>query len=687
MRKKMMKNAACRSPALCSILSIGVLIGLMLVSCAPKKPVETAPEGLEPSKEILAEVDRTLAEGRALEALALLDDLLRRAPDGPAADEALLKRGGIRQQLGRLEDAKKDYLLLLRKFPNSPASVDALLGLVEIFYGEGDYGQVLSTAAQVMQRPASTGQIFRLYVLLGDTHVALEDPKDAVLFYAMAGQQAAVEQKGQIRTRMKQAVRQLTTPEIETLLGRVEDPLAVGYLLHQLALNQTESDNFEAAVEALNRFLERFPDHEYAPDAEALATEINSSYSYRPRVLGCLLPLSGPYQIYGNRALKGIELALHRIGSYLGQPRWKLMVRDTGSDPDRAVSAVREFFSEKVAAVIGPIIAAQEAAGEAQALGIPIVVLSQKEGIPATGSFVFRNFMTPQMQVQTLLSHLVRERGMNRFGVFFPEEPYGHAFMAHFWDQADALGAEVVAVQPYDGEKTDFADPIRSFVGLSVAEKDRPQRGEGDSGAWGPEGRFYEEALLGTARRLEPTPPPGSKAPAFEDLLDPAPIVDFEALFIPDAAAKIAMIVPQLAYYDVNDVVLLGTNLWHSERLLEMAGEYMQGALIADGYFAQSTRSPVVDFTDAYRSAYGEDPGFIEAVAHDTASILFDIVGRSRSKFRSGIRDELLTVQNYPGVTGPTSFDSDGEVRKRLYLIQIKGRGFTELSAGAAAAR
>ena len=69
-------------------------------------------------------------------------------------------------------------------------------------------------------------------------------------------------------------------------------------------------------------------------------------------------------------------------------------------------------------------------------------------------------------------------------------------------------------------------------------------------------------------------------------------------------------------------------------------------------------------------------------MAHDTASILFDIVGRSGSKFRSGLRDELLTVQNYPAVTGPTSFDLDGEARKRLYLIQIQGRRFREVPRG-----
>ena len=105
----------------------------------------------------------------------------------------------------------------------------------------------------------------------------------------------------------------------------------------------------------------------------------------------------------------------------------------------------------------------------------------------------------------------------------------------------------------------------------------------------------------------------------------------------------------------------------------------MQGALVPDGYFAKSTSGPVIEFSGAYRDAHGEEPGFIEAIAYDTATILFDIVGRSESEFRSGLRDEILTVQGYPAVTGPTSFDHNGEARKRLYLLEVKGRKFREV--------
>lgn len=653
----------------------------LLAACAPKKPVITGiPE--EPGKQMMARAENRLAAGQQQEALALYQSYIQRYPEGKLLAEALLNAGKIRRHLGRGEAAENDYLRLVREFPKSPQATEALLGLAEIFYERGQYGEVLQFASEVIQRPVSGAQIFRTYVLLGDTHLATGAPEDAVYFFAMAGQHADPIQTDQIRSKMKQAVRMLENSAIEALLQRLEDPMAVGYLLYQLGLNETEADNFSAATEALEDFVSRFPAHEYAEDARALVEEIRNNYTFHRNILGCLLPLSGPYRPYGLRALKGIELALHRFGGAAGpnHPGWQLLVRDTGSDPGKAVAAVQEFFAEKVAAVVGPIITAEAAAAEAQALGIPIMVLSQKENLPDIGSFVFRNFMTPRMQVQTLVSHLVRDMGLQRFGVFFPEEAYGRTFLNEFWEQTTVLGGEIVAAQAYDGEQTDFSGAIRSLVGMDLYKGGVPARPDvSEKSPWGPECRFLEEVILGVDDI------PGSKtdaereAPKYEELVDPVPVVDFEALFIPDSAPKIGMIVPQLAYYDVTDVVLLGTNLWHTERLLELAGQYMQGALVPDGYFAESTSGPVIEFSGAYRDAYGEEPGFIEAIAYDSATILFDIVGRSQSEFRSGLRDEILTVQGYPAVTGPTSFDQNGEARKRLYLLEAKGRRFREV--------
>ena len=81
----------------------------------------------------------------------------------------------------------------------------------------------------------------------------------------------------------------------------------------------------------------------------------------------------------------------------------------------------------------------------------------------------------------------------------------------------------------------------------------------------------------------------------------------------------------------------------------------------------------------AFEKTFREKPGFIEAVAYDTAIMLFQIVSRPDVKFRSAVKNELVKLSNFQGVTGLTSFDNNGEPQKDLYLLKIKGNKFVEL--------
>jgi branched-chain amino acid transport system substrate-binding protein len=156
-------------------------------------------------------------------------------------------------------------------------------------------------------------------------------------------------------------------------------------------------------------------------------------------------------------------------------------------------------------------------------------------------------------------------------------------------------------------------------------------------------------------------------------------IVDFDAVFIPDAPKKSGLIIPQLAFYDVKDTYLFGTNLWHSDNLIDMAYKHAQGAIMPDGFFAESKSQNVKQFVDGYNEIFHQKPGFIEAAAYDTALILFQIVSRPDVRFRSVIKNELKRLDGFQGVTGLTSFDNNGNAIKNLYLLQIRGQRFVEL--------
>ena len=103
----------------------------------------------------------------------------------------------------------------------------------------------------------------------------------------------------------------------------------------------------------------------------------------------------------------------------------------------------------------------------------------------------------------------------------------------------------------------------------------------------------------------------------------------------------------QLAYFDIQDVYLLGTNLWHSDSLIRIADQYVQGAVMADGFFAESTSPAVQNFVKKFEETYQEKPDFIEAVVFDSARILFHAVSRPHIRYRNEIRDELHNLINF----------------------------------------
>ena len=177
----------------------------------------------------------------------------------------------------------------------------------------------------------------------------------------------------------------------------------------------------------------------------------------------------------------------------------------------------------------------------------------------------------------------------------------------------------------------------------------------------------------GAGKRMEPTPaaPDATHSSSGE----------FEALFIPDSPQKIAVIVPQLAYGNLRPSYLIGTSLWHSPKLIQTGGSSLQGSILPDGFFAESKSETIQQFVREFRNAYKETPGYIEAISYDTAMMMFQIVSNPNIHFRSSINKELLRPDGYSGVTGHYRFDKDREAQKKLFLLQIKGEDFVEITA------
>jgi branched-chain amino acid transport system substrate-binding protein len=644
---------------------------LFLWACVPKM----APVRLDPADALFSRAEKMLQAESYPEALDAYSEYLERFSDRPMADAALMKIGSVYAIFGDNEKSRNAYERLIAEYPESIFVPDARIEILTTYYNQGYYEEVIAQAADLIEVLVSGGHLLRVYVLLGDTYMAIGAPKDAVYYYILAIGQAGEPEKETLLITLKDALRHLGSADLVSLIDPLKDDIPKGYLMFQLGLNYTEEEKYNEALTVLSAFIEKFPMHENVQQAKSLLVSIHKKSVYSRYTIGCLLPLSGPYKIYGNRALTGVELALSQFSAKNSQPSIKVIIKDTASDPVKAAMAVKELYDENVAAIIGPFITAESAATAAQNKGIPIITLTQKDNITRIGDYVFRNFFTPGNQVETLVSYAVKALGVKRFAILYPDEKYGTTFMNLFWDQVIAHGGSVVGVESYNPTHTDFADPIKKLVGLYYEVPENLKITDLAADAQ----ENTETSTDSTTDPLVVNPVEDHENIQTGENEKSEAIVDFDAIFIPDAPTKAGLIIPQLAFYDVKDTYLLGTNLWHSDQLITMARQYVQGAVVPDGFFAEDASENVKNFVGIYQKVFDQKPGFIEAVTYDTAMILFQMVSRPDIRFRSTLKNELERLTDFQGVTGLTSFDNDGEVRKRLYLLQIKGNRFFQL--------
>jgi ABC-type branched-subunit amino acid transport system substrate-binding protein/predicted negative regulator of RcsB-dependent stress response len=572
-------------------------------------------------------------------------------PHGSKADLALMRIATIYSEQKNQDAKLMAYRRLITQHPDSPFVADAMVEILVYLYNEGKFKEVILQASEIIEKTDSTTRLFRTYAILGDTYVSLGFPRDAIFFYHIAYQNARSPEEKNILFKLKTIVSQFSAEDTLSLLMRLDDEFLRSYLLYQLGVNRYENQNYKEASKIFSEFIENFPDHEKANQAKNLIEEINQKFAFERRLIGGLLPLSGPYETFGRRALRGFQFALDQFNSQSNQPAFEMIVKDTGSVPEIAIQSFRQLDENRVAIIIGPIITGEYAAQEAQIKGIPIITLTQKPGIPELGDYVFRIFLTSQMQIDAIVPYVIDQLGLGRFAVLYPQDHYGTTFMELFRDKVLDYGATVVAIESYKPDQTDFALQIKK---LSKTFNDHQ-----DSVA----NYSQQSSFRGKNRHIK------SEV-----------IVDFDAIFIPDVPEKIALIAPQLIFYDIDDVLLLGTNLWHSDKLIQMAREYIQEAIMADVFYAEDSKKNVKEFIMSFENLYGQSPGFIEALAYDAAMIAFQAASNPRVESRKDLKNELQNLRNFAGVTGLTSFKENGDAVKKLYLLQVQDNKFVELN-------
>ncbi len=520
-----------------------------------------------------------------------------------------------------------------------------------------------------LEAPEKAAPLMEILMAEAEAFAAQENYEDALLIYHQLLSLAQPQDREGILSDIEKILAK-TDPDLIQEFTQIKNlNLPPALLYYWLGRNHAARENYDQAKKELEFFVHTFPDHPHIPQALEILAALKSQVSHKGAIIGSLLPLSGKYQVFGEKALQGIQLAVQDLYAAHGQD-FRVIIKDTQSDPQRAMECVDELNQEGVLGILGPLLAPESAGARAQELGIPMIALTQKEEFPLEGEYLFSNFITPQMQVQSLAAYAFMKLGITTVAILYPNERYGLRYKELFWEAATHFNGTVVGAEAYEGTDTDFSLPIKKLIGkhTSVPGVLRPMTWED-----GIEPERSGDIHADTGDTMEKISTDSTLAWNIKST------VGFQALFIPDALSRVTLILPQLAYHDAKEMVLLGTNLWHQDSLLTDVKGYNQNTVITDGYFGNSTNPVTAAFDRKFRALYETPPGFLEAIAYDTLMILCSTALDQGVDTRESLKNALQESRVFEGVTGKTFFDKTGKPHKELFLITVKNGKFMEI--------
>jgi ABC-type branched-subunit amino acid transport system substrate-binding protein len=621
-----------------------LLAGVLLASlgCAPA--VAPEPQWEKDARALLDHVESLFVKKQYDQAARALDGFFVSYPSSRHDDRARSLAGEIQLSQRNYPQALKHYRTLIEKHPSSTLISEAKYKIGLIYFELKDYDLAIDNLED-RSKITDPAKLQRISEMLAAAYVARNRNLPAVRELSWLAANAANEkQRPGYRDRVRELVDQKLGEDDLRTLAKEKAPPADPALL-RLAGLLIDQRSFDAAIDAAKDFLERFPGHPEKTRAELLIADATARKSAPRFSLGVLVPQTGPASFFGDRVLRGIRLAVIRHNADHPETAAEMLVKDTEGSPDKAAAGFSELAAAGVAAVIGPLLSREVEALVPALQKTPVPVFTPTAsgaGLTELSPWLFRNALTNAAQAAAAAQYGL-SRKFKKFVIFHPDDPYGKDLAKHFIREIGRNG-EIVAAIAYAPETNDFGPYIRRLIEIEFRSLKIPI----------PEDEKERKKLF---QAYSPT---------------------FDALYLPGTAEKVGLLLPQLAFYNITGKALIGSNNWHSPDLLERAGSYAEGAVFVDGFAPEDPAPAVASLVEAYRSAYQEEIDILAAQAYDATAMVLSVLKEKQDA--PALREALLAVKDFPGISGLATVAPNGDVQKRLFLITVENEKFKLLT-------
>lgn len=343
--------------------------------------------------------------------------------------------------------------------------------------------------------------------------------------------------------------------------------------------------------------------------------------------IGHISPLTGENARWGKWEKDGIDLAVDQINSNGGIDGNKIEVihEDDQGDPKIAVTIMQKFINQGIQAVIGPSLSGAVLACAPLANNNRVVSLTpsaQSPKITYAGDYIFRIFASNSVEGPKLFQ-LAMSMNVKRVAILYANIEYGVGLYSVIKEEIIKNNITLLTAEAYDANSTDFRSQL---VKIKNAE---------------PDGIF----LLGFP-------------------------------------SDMAVILRQMKELNVPGLKF-APNSFEEEEIIDNSQGGAEGVYYVYPILSDSSNAKII--REQFEQRYKKEMNYYNGVGYDAVKVfeiaIKKVIGKYKGEISGeNIKDELYRI-NYAGVSGPISFDSNGDIKDRPMEFRVVRNGtFTKIN-------
>jgi branched-chain amino acid transport system substrate-binding protein len=337
--------------------------------------------------------------------------------------------------------------------------------------------------------------------------------------------------------------------------------------------------------------------------------------------IGAIMPLTGDVASYGIANKNGIDLAAEKVnreGGINGKPII-VLYEDDSADPKAGVAAARKLISiNHVKVIIGAVPSSVTLAIADVVEKARVVLISPASSSPKitnAGDYVFRNYPSDELE-GNLVAKFAIDHNLMTAAVITNNNDYGTGLNKVFSTAYRNANGNIVLNEGYLEGTTDFRSILAKI---------------------------------------------GQSSP--------------QCIFVVGYSKELGTLIKQARELGITSQFLSTVNFYDAQSITT-GGNAVEGVIFSSPVFDSKSSDPIVqEFVIAFKNRFVKEPDVWSAHGYDALLLVVQAM-RNKGITADNIKEGLYGIKDFPGVSGKTTFDINGDVVKDARFLTVKNGEF-----------